>query len=159
MRIALREDDDRRRADVQRMLGDAGFAVRPGSPRDLVGGALLVLDVGVAELPGLLERLGQGASGGALRLDSRAHAARVGDRQARLTPTEFRLLSAFLARPGACLRRHELASLGWPDGAIVHPNTLDAYMARLRRKLRRLDAETQIVTLRGVGYALRQPVN
>jgi two-component system response regulator MprA len=77
----------------------------------------------------------------------------------RLTPTEFRLLSALLARPGACLRRRELASLGWPDGAIVHANTLDAYMARLRRKLRRLDAETQIVTLRGVGYALRQPVN
>jgi two-component system response regulator MprA len=72
-----------------------------------------------------------------------------------LTPTEFRLLAALTARQGECLRRHELVSAGWPQGAIVHENTLDAYMGRLRRKLRRLGADTQIATMRGVGYSLR----
>jgi two-component system response regulator MprA len=79
----------------------------------------------------------------------------VGERFAALTPTEFRLLAALAARPGEVLRRRELVSAAWPDGAIVHANTLDAYVGRLRRKLRSLGAETEITTARGVGYTLR----
>ena len=44
---------------------------------------------------------------------------------------------------------------GWPEGAIVHDNTLDAYVARMRRKLRDAGAPAAIETARGVGYALR----
>ena len=40
-------------------------------------------------------------------------------------------------------------------GAIVHPNTLDAYIARLRRKLRALPGAPRITTVRGVGYSVR----
>jgi two-component system response regulator MprA len=92
---------------------------------------------------------------GELRLDPAAHGARVGDRVEALTPTEFRLLAALAARPGEVLRRHELVAAAWPDGAIVHANTLDAYIGRLRRKLRALGAGTEIATARGVGYRLR----
>jgi two-component system response regulator MprA len=92
---------------------------------------------------------------GELRLDPAAHGARVGDRIEPLTPTEFRLLAALAARPGEVLRRRELVSAAWPDGAIVHANTLDAYIGRLRRKLRALGAEAEIATARGVGYTLR----
>ena len=53
-----------------------------------------------------------------------------------LTPTEFRLLAALAAQPGEVVRRAALVSAAWPDGAIVHDNTLDAYLARIRRKLR-----------------------
>jgi two-component system OmpR family response regulator len=92
---------------------------------------------------------------GDLQLDPAAHGARVGERLASLTPTEFRLLAALAGRPGDVLRRHELVSAAWPDGAIVHDNTLDTYIVRLRRKLRELDAEEEIKTVRGVGYVLR----
>jgi two-component system OmpR family response regulator len=92
---------------------------------------------------------------GALQLDPAAHGARVGERFQALTPTEFRLLAALAARPGEVLRRRELVSAAWPEGAIVHANTLDAYVGRLRRKLRSLGAETEIATARGVGYTLR----
>ena len=34
------------------------------------------------------------------------------------------------------MRRRELIRVGWPHGAIVNENTSDAYIARLRRKLR-----------------------
>ena len=44
-----------------------------------------------------------------------------------------------LARPGEAVRRRELVRAGWPHGAIVRDNTLDAYVARLRRKLRELE--------------------
>jgi two-component system response regulator MprA len=90
-----------------------------------------------------------------LRLDPAAHGARVGERLEPLTPTEFRLLAALAARRGDVLRRRELVSAAWPDGAIVHANTLDAYIGRLRRKLRALGAEAEIATARGVGYTLR----
>lgn len=99
---------------------------------------------------------GGGAAGaGGLRLDPAAHAARVGERIEQLTPTEFRLLAALVARPGEVVRRHELVSAAWPDGAIVHDNTLDAYAGRLRRKLGLLEAPQRIDTVRGVGYVLR----
>ena len=90
-----------------------------------------------------------------LWLDPAAHAVRHEDRVEPLTPTEFRLLGALTARPGEVVRRRELVNSAWPDGAIVHDNTLDAYIGRLRRKLRELDAAETIVTTRGVGYSLQ----
>ena len=88
-------------------------------------------------------------------LDPAGHAVAVGDRRVRLTPTEFRLLAALAGRRGAVLRRSELVAAAWPQGAIVHDNTLDAYVARIRRKLRDIDAPEAVETLRGVGYVLR----
>jgi two-component system response regulator MprA len=90
-----------------------------------------------------------------IMLDPAQHAASVGDRSVPLTPTEFRLLAALAARPGTVLRRAQLVAAAWPDGAIVHQNTLDAYIARIRRKLRAAGAEEAVVTVRGVGYVLR----
>jgi two-component system, OmpR family, response regulator len=90
-----------------------------------------------------------------LRLDPAAHALTYGDAVVTLTPTEFRLLAVLAARPGEVVRRATLVAAGWPDGAIVHDNTLDAYLARIRRKLREAGAAEAIHTTRGVGYALR----
>ena len=90
-----------------------------------------------------------------VRLDATGHSVRCGERSEPLTPTEFRLLAALAAKPGAVIRRRQLVAAAWPDGAIVHDNTLDAYIGRLRRKLRDLESETEITTARGVGYKLR----
>src|SRR3954447_26476416 len=98
---------------------------------------------------------GATAAAGGVTLDPVAHAVVAGERSARLTPTEFRLLAALGGRPGAVLRRSELVAAAWPQGAIVHDNTLDAYVARIRRKLRDIDAPEGVETLRGVGYVLR----
>jgi two-component system response regulator MprA len=90
-----------------------------------------------------------------LRLDPGRHGVSAGARTEALTPTEFRLLAALLARPGLVVRRAELVAAAWPDGAVVNANTLDAYVGRLRRKLRALEVGEQIETARGVGYVLR----
>jgi len=90
-----------------------------------------------------------------LWLDPAAHALRRGERSAPLTPTEFRILATLAARRGDVVRRAELAATAWPEGAIVHANTLDSYMGRLRRKLTTVGSERAIETVRGVGYALR----
>src|SRR5689334_14235600 len=89
---------------------------------------------------------------GSLTLDPGAHAIISGEDRVSLTPTEFRLLAALAAQPGNVVRRGALVAAGWPDGAIVHDNTLDAYLARIRRKLREAGATEVIHTQRGVGY-------
>jgi two-component system response regulator MprA len=98
---------------------------------------------------------GEPPSAAGVVLDPAGHAVAVGDVSAALTPTEFRLLAALAGRPGAVLRRAELVATAWPDGAIVHDNTLDAYIARIRRKLRDVGAPEAVDTVRGVGYVLR----
>jgi two-component system response regulator MprA len=72
-----------------------------------------------------------------------------------LTPTEFRLIAELAAKQGTVVRRAALVSAGWPDGAIVHQNTLDAYVSRIRSKLRKAGRTEQIANVRGVGYVLR----
>ena len=92
---------------------------------------------------------------GGLEVDPIVHAVRHDGRTAQLTPTEFRMLAALAARPGEVVRRQELRVAAWPDGAIVHDNTIDAYIHRLRRKLIEVDSGESLETVRGVGYVLR----
>jgi two-component system response regulator MprA len=114
-----------------------------------------------AELAARLQALARraGADGAidaaGLRLDPVSHAVWRGDTSTQLTPTEFRLLARLLARSGEAVRRRDLIRAGWPHGAIVHENTLDAYIARLRRKLRELKTESTIETVHGVGYLVQ----
>ena len=109
-----------------------------------------------ARLQALLRRAGgNGALEVAgLRLDPVNHAAADASGEVTLTPTEFRLLARLMARPGEAVRRRDLVRAGWPHGAIVRENTLDAYLARLRRKLRTLEHAPEIATVHGVGYKI-----
>jgi two-component system OmpR family response regulator len=91
---------------------------------------------------------------GGLRLSANRHSVHVGDRVAPLTPTEFRMLEALLARRGSVIRRADLVLATWPGGSVVTPNLVDTYVARVRRKLRLVGASEVIETARGVGYAL-----
>jgi len=111
----------------------------------------------VARVTALVRRASADAGvveGAGLRLDPVTHAVTSGDGSTALTPTEFRLLARLLAQPGAAVRRRDLTRAAWPQGAIVRDNTLDAYIARLRRKLRSLPDAPSIATVHGVGYSL-----
>ena len=111
----------------------------------------------VARLRALVKRGGADLTleAGGLRLDPSSHAVTCGGERAEMTPTEFRLLARLASTPGVTVRRRQLVEAGWAHGAIVHDNTLDVYVARLRRKLRRLPGAPRIDTVHGVGYALR----
>jgi two-component system response regulator MprA len=109
-----------------------------------------------ARLRALLARAGitQVFEGAGLTLDPTGHEISAGDREIPLTPTEFRLIAALASRPGSTLSRRELMRAAWPEGAIVHDNTLDVYLARLRKKLRELPEAPGILTVHGRGYRL-----
>jgi two-component system, OmpR family, response regulator len=126
------------------------------------GDDYLVKPFALAELmvrvDALLRRIGRSdrdvvATG--VQLDPATHAIRSGDRSEALTPTEFRLFATLAARPGQVVRRREMVAACWPDGAIVHDNTLDTFVGRLRRKLLKLESGQRIQTTHGVGYSLR----
>jgi two-component system response regulator MprA len=110
----------------------------------------------VARLQALIRRSGATTAieAAGLRLDPVTHSARNDAGEVALTPTEFRLLALLLARPGEAVRRRELVRAGWPHGARVRENTLDAYLARIRKKLRELDGAPEVRTVHGVGYRI-----
>ncbi len=110
----------------------------------------------VARIQALLRRTGGIAAVEAegIRLDPVTHAVSGDGKEVALTPTEFRLLALLLSRPHEAVRRRELVRAGWPHGAIVRENTLDAYVARIRRKLKELDHAPGIRTVHGVGYRI-----
>jgi two-component system response regulator MprA len=110
-----------------------------------------------ARLRALLNRAGASGtvSAAGLSIDPTTFEVSCGGASVRLTPTEFRLLGALAAHAERTVSRRELVRVAWPEGAIVHDNTIDVYLARLRRKLRSLDGAPTITTVHGVGYRLR----
>jgi two-component system response regulator MprA len=111
-----------------------------------------------ARLEALLRRSDGGAPDTAdegLELDPGQLTVTIAGRSQSLTPTEFRLLGALARVEGRVVNRQELIRTAWPHGAIVQDNTLDVYVARLRRKLDGLTGAPAIKTLHGVGYRLQ----
>jgi DNA-binding response OmpR family regulator len=93
------------------------------------------------------------ASVGRLRVDPKTHVASVDGHALDLTPTEFRLLTALITRPGEVLERRALLRAGWPEERDPDPEWLKAHLARLRSKLDVAGAPT-LANVRGVGYRL-----
>jgi two-component system OmpR family response regulator len=111
----------------------------------------------IARLRAVLNRAGVDGAVHAvgLTLDPTTYEVAHGEQRARLTPTEFRLLGALAAHPERAISRRDLVRAAWPEGAVVHDNTIDVYLARLRRKLRAMPDAPGITTVHGVGYRLQ----
>lgn len=100
-------------------------------------------------------RAAPGAPPGELSLDPTTHRVSLGGVGCELSATEFRLLSLLASRPGTPVARAALVSAGWPLGARVSDNSLEAVIARVRRKLAELPDAPAVSAVRGVGYRLR----
>jgi DNA-binding response OmpR family regulator len=74
----------------------------------------------------------------------------------RLTPLEFRLLSAFVQHPNQVLSREQLLELAWGDPYGVSEDQVKPYVSYLRKKLgTNAGADGPIETVRGFGYRYR----
>jgi len=90
-----------------------------------------------------------------LTLDPAGHQVRRGEREVRLTRTEYAILEAFLRHPRQVLTRAGLVRQVWGSDISTASNGLDVYVGYLRRKLE-ADGEARLLhTVRGVGYVLR----
>jgi two-component system OmpR family response regulator len=91
-----------------------------------------------------------------VELDEDAHEVRRGDAIVDLTATEYRLLRYLMLNPRRVLTRAQLLEHVWEYDFGGDARVLETYISYLRKKL---DAHgpSLIHTVRGVGYALRQP--
>jgi DNA-binding response OmpR family regulator len=73
------------------------------------------------------------------------------------TPREVALLEQLLRRSGHVVAKTGLESALYSMDAEVTPNALEATVSRLRKRLLAAEADVQIKTVHGVGYALFAP--
>ena len=115
----------------------------------------------LARLRALLRRTSDG-SGEMLRfedleLDPKTRDVRRGGEPIELTRTEFALLELFLLNPRQVLTRSLIFERVWGYDFGATSNSLDVYIGYLRRKTEAGGLPRLIQTVRGVGYALREP--
>ena len=115
-----------------------------------------------ARLRALLRRANPEADVGALsfgelKLDPARHGAQVGEAFVELTRTEYQLLEVLMLNPRQVLSHSLIYDRVWGYDFGPASNALRVYVGYLRRKLQAAGAGDLIHTVRGVGYALREP--
>jgi two-component system OmpR family response regulator len=89
-------------------------------------------------------------------LDDDQHRVWRGEREIDLSPTEYRLLRFLMLNAGRVLSRPQIIEHVWDFGYAIEPSGVETYISYLRRKLE--DREARLIhTVRGIGYALREP--
>ena len=116
----------------------------------------------LARVRALLRRTASDSDGKVLRfadltLDERTYEVRRGDRPIDLTKTEFLLLELFLRNARQVLTRSVIFERVWGYDFGPASNSLEVYVGYLRRKTEAGGEPRLIHTVRGVGYALREP--
>lgn len=87
-------------------------------------------------------------------LDAETHRVSRDDKPLKLGPTEFRLLSTFMEKPGRVWSREQLLDRVWGRDIYVDTRTVDVHIGRLRKVLTQHGGEDPVRTVRGAGYAL-----
>ena len=98
--------------------------------------------------------MGQVLAFGDITLDSETHRVSRGEDQLKLGPTEFRLLSTFMEKPGRVWSREQLLDRVWGRDIYVDTRTVDVHVGRLRKVLTQHGGDDPLRTVRGSGYAL-----
>lgn len=109
----------------------------------------------LARVRGLIRRAGGHASGelrsGGVALDPRSARVTVAGAPVRLTAHEFRVLSYLMHQRGRVVSQAELVEHIYAQDLDRDSNTVEVFIARLRRKL----GADVIETMRGLGYRVR----
>ncbi|MDG1130499.1 phosphate regulon transcriptional regulator PhoB [Seohaeicola saemankumensis] len=87
-------------------------------------------------------------------LDSETHRVSRDGKPLKLGPTEFRLLSTFMEKPGRVWSRDQLLDRVWGRDIYIDTRTVDVHIGRLRKALTLHGGSDPLRTVRGAGYAL-----
>ena len=117
----------------------------------------------VARIEAILRRSGEGApeheilGDELIEIDFPHRRVTVRGNEVELTPTEFRLLAAFVRNPNHVLGHAQLLEMAWGHSSATSPEQVKLYVGYLRRKLRDAAGVNPIETVRGFGYRYRPP--
>ncbi|MBI2171176.1 MAG: response regulator transcription factor [Chloroflexi bacterium] len=136
-------------------LGADDYVVKPFSAQELLARVEAVLRrARSAETPGLQTPFAIGA----LRVDFLTRKVTMGEREVRLSPTEYRVLRYLALNAGKVVTQDDLLEKVWGAGYRGEHEVLRVTVWRLRQ---RLEDDPQhprfIVTVPGVGYLLESP--
>jgi two-component system OmpR family response regulator len=95
---------------------------------------------------------------GDLVLNSETHEVKRGSRKILLSPQEFKLLQYLLINKNKVISRDMILSRIWDGNPDIETRIVDVYLGYLRKKI---DAQKPalLLTVRGFGYMLKDPVN
>jgi two-component system OmpR family response regulator len=128
--------------------GADDYLAKPFSFDELFARLRALIRRGAPERPALMQC-------GDLRLDPASRRVWRGEAELVLSPKEFALLELFLRHPGQVLTRTRILEHVWDYSYQGVSNVVDQYVGYLRRKMDRPFGLTQLETVRGVGYRLR----
>lgn len=110
----------------------------------------------LARIRALLRRPAAGAGTtytiGDVTLNSISKTVTKGGKPIHLTAKEFQLLEYLAARRGEVLSKDQLLDHVWADDSRVQHNTVETFVANLRKKVDRPGGENIVKTVRGFGY-------
>jgi two-component system KDP operon response regulator KdpE len=144
-------------SDEDRMVeafraGVDDYLTRPFSPRELVVRLEAHMRRATVDHDEPVELWGD------VYADLAARVIRRGGRRVRLTPIEYKLLSALVRNRGRLLTHNVLLRHVWGAAHAEDRQTLRTHMANLRRKLASPGSGGEIKTYPGVGYLLEARV-
>jgi two-component system OmpR family response regulator len=132
-------------------LGGDDYVTKPFSLEELVARIRSIL-----RRSGLAEPESSRLTFEDIELDEDAHEVSRAGNNVELTATEYRLLRYLMLNPRRVLTRSQLLEHVWEYDFGGDARVLETYVSYLRKKLD-VHGPPLIHTVRGVGYALRQP--
>ena len=94
-----------------------------------------------------------------LEKNSRMLKNSTGDKKVKLSGKEYTLLSYFAENYEQVLSKEQITVRIWGYDTEVEYNNEEVYISFLRKKLKFIETDTEIETVRGVGYRLRKKNN
>lgn len=91
-----------------------------------------------------------------LILNRASHLVRFENKDIQLSPREFQLLDLLVQNKGQVISREVILDRIWSIDSDVAPKTVDATVKLIRKKLKKIEKENLIQSIRGVGYKFEQ---
>lgn len=91
---------------------------------------------------------------GNLVLDSNKYEMRVGSKSVSLTNKEYQLMELFILHPGFVFSTEHLMEKIWGLDSESYIDVVWTHIGFIRKKIKSLDANVEIKTIRGAGYSL-----
>lgn len=95
---------------------------------------------------------------GTLKMHTQQHTVYLNENAVDLTKTEYDLLEYLLRNKSVVLTRDQIINAVWGYDFVGDSNIVDVYIRYLRAKTGGQETQFAILTIRGVGYVLREKV-